>query len=108
MNRISNNINVGLIQHKSCRSYIPTIGDIVIKHGFFVRTKWFGVVNNIGTNGTITVLKSGMMRLLTTTSISKLEQGALEIDLTAIRESMVGSYTILQQDPKTSQQVWYV
>jgi hypothetical protein len=65
------NGHVDLIQYISLRKYVPRIGDVIIRHGWMVRTKWFGVIVDILPDGTLRLAQGSMPLLLFTTVESK-------------------------------------
>jgi len=101
-------VNIQLIQYRSVRNWDPRVGDIIIKHGWWTRTKWFGVVNFINPDGSLSIIKDGMMRLLVTTPLDAMRDKSIELSPDHIRRASSGSYAIMQQDPNTNMAVWYV
>ena len=100
-------ISVELAKYKQIGDYTPQVGDIIIKHGlFFAKTKWFGIINNINEDGSIAVIKEGLPCLLFTTPPSLLAKNTVVINPSSL--VVRGSYTIVQQDRKANQMVWYV
>ena len=96
---------VELAKYVSTDRYIPSIGDIVIRHGWFQRTKWFGVVS--GVNGDkMHVICAGLPRLLFTMAEVEMKAKTREVSAQKIRTS-AGAYTVLKQG-KDKAVVWYV
>lgn len=98
---------VELVKYLNINNYEPAIGDLIIKHGWFTRVKWFGVVNNIN-DDEISILREGSMRLLATTS-GRVMNGLVEkIKFSDILNALPGTYAIMQNSLKHRSVVWYV
>ena len=91
-----------LVHYKSIREWKPKIGDVVIKHGWIVRTKWFGVINNIHPDSVLEILYDGMVRNLVMT-----RGKMLIITQEAIRGAMPGTYVVIQENPNAAN-LWFI
>lgn len=100
--------NIELIHYRALNDWVPKIGDIVIKHGWIQRTKWFGVVNFMHPDGNMQVVCDGMMRLLVTTRPEEMQSKVKIIDPNEIKSSVAGSYSVMQQDKATNAPIWYI
>ena len=99
-------VDIELIKYRGIRDWRPQAGDVVIKHGWLTRTKWFGVVNYIHPDGSLDIIKDGMMRLLVTTPPDGIKSKLMNINPELIRGS-IGGYTVQQQLPGEVV-IWYV
>lgn len=97
--------DIQLAVYQDIQYWKPQVGDIIIKHGWFIRTKWFGVVSKIGGNK-LTVIKDGMMRLLVRTPEESFISKSIDISVSKIKSSVRGGYTVHQFN--NNQVVWYV
>jgi len=97
-----------LILYKNIQEWIPMVGDIVIRHGWLVRTKWFGVINFIYPDGSIDIIRDGMMKLLVMSSPGAMKSKTITVSLSDIKEAMAGSYAIMQHGNTSTAPVWYV
>jgi len=100
-------VDAELIRYRSMREWVPAVGDVIIKHGWIFRTKWFGVINFVRPDGTLDIIKDGMLRLLVTTAPDSVRKKAITIVPDVIRAAAAGSYAVMQYDPNNSV-VWYV
>lgn len=103
---MADDTTIELIHYKNIGEWQPNVGDIIIKHGWFVRTKWFGVVNFLQPDGSMQVIKDGMMKLLVMSDHNAMKQKVSIIDPATIRNSAAGSYAIMQC--KNGVPIWYV
>ena len=101
-------VNIELAHYRNIREWRPVVGDVIIKHGWIVRTKWFGIINFIHPTGEIDVIKDGMVRLLVTTSPSGIRAKTITMSPDDIRNVMQGTYAVMQQNVPTNTAVWYV
>jgi len=101
-------VSTELVRYLDIRNYNPEVGDIIIEHGWFKRTRWFGVVNYITENGVLQVICEGSMRLLVTTTPDAVESKTKLIRPSDIVNSWPGKYSIMQSDPKTNTPIWYI
>lgn len=101
-------VDIQLMQYRGMQDWKPRVGDVVIKHGWFVRTVWFGVVNFIKPDGVLEIIKDGVPRLLVTTPTDVMRSKTLDVSPGRIKSSSPGSYTIIQQDSSSGMVVWYV
>lgn len=97
---------VSLVQFSNLRDWKPKVGDIIIRHGWFIRTKWFGVVNHIRQNGELNIIKEGSMRLLVTTSPDVMKDRSIDMPLRKIQYNLTGAYAVMQQSNGVA--VWYI
>ena len=101
-------MTVELAKYRDIRDWKPAVGDVLIKHGWLSRTKWFGIVVAVGKDGTIDVAVDGTMRLLLTTSPFALQKKQKTLHIAQIHEAIVGSYCAGQYDSAAGTMVWYV
>lgn len=101
-------VDIQLMQYRGMQDWKPRVGDVIIRHGWIVRTKWFGVVNFIRPDGVLDVIKDGMPRLLVTTPADLMRSKTSDVNPGIIKSSTPGSYTIMQQDSSSGMVVWYV
>jgi hypothetical protein len=101
-------VNVELIRYRDLQIWKPAIGDIIIKHGWIIRTKWFGVINSISPVGDLNIIRDGMMRLLVMTTPTSFDNKSISLSAGIIKSSMPGSYAVLQQDTASKMAIWYV
>jgi len=102
-------VNIELMHFKSIREWKPQVGDMIIKHGWITRTKWFGVVNFINPDGVLDVVKDGIIKLLVMTPPDSMSGKTIKIIPDHIRLAMSGSYAVQQQDHiNNNTVVWYV
>lgn len=101
-------VNVDLAQYRSIGEWNPMVGDIIIKYGWLSRTKWFAVVNAVADEiNEINIIREGTMRLLLTTQPDRVRDKGINIKISRIKNSFVGSYSIIQRD-SSSQIIWYI
>ncbi len=91
------NISAELIKYKPIDRWSPKPGDIIIKHGFFVRTKWYGVVAGFDGNF-VDVIVDGMPRLLVMSNKLEMDSKTKNINISEIMSSLIGSYTVFSVD----------
>lgn len=97
---------VELARYRAISNYMPIVGDFIMVHGMFIqRVKWFGIINGVS-DDKISVVKSGLPKLLLTMTEKEMIKSTVELSLDSIRKS-TGAYTILQQS-KEKAMVWYV
>lgn len=99
-------LQVPLLHFKNIAEWKPQVGDVVIKHGFFQRTKWFGIVQIVGDTGILSIIRDGMIKLLALATDQEKQKNAIEIHALNISQSR-GGYTVIQQSHK-GPPVWYV
>ncbi len=99
-------LQVPLLHFKNIVEWKPQVGDIVIKHGFFQRTKWFGIVQIVGDTGQLSIIRNGMIKLLALATDEEKQKNAIEIHTMDISQSR-GGYTVAQHGP-TGPPIWYV
>jgi len=99
--------DIELLRFRQIREWRPTIGDIVIRHGWLTRTKWFGVVNFVHPNGQIDIIKDGSMKLLAATVPAAMQKKKLELNVGDIKGALAGTFVIMQQDPGNNAPIWY-
>lgn len=99
--------SVELLRYRGLRDYKPEIGDVVIKHGWFSRTKWFGVVRGVD-DGSIDIIMEGTPLLLVTVHPSKFSDKSKVVGLSAIVNGFRGSYSVVKYDSENNMVVWYV
>jgi len=100
-------MNIELMHYRDIRQWRPAIGDIVIKHGWVNRTKWFGVINSISPDGQVDIIKDGSIKLLASTVPAAIRKKRASLAVDDIKGALTGSYVIMQQDPGTNAPVWY-
>lgn len=89
-------------------TYKPQVGDVVMCHGYMQRVKWFGVVNGIDNDSNLKVVKGGMPRLLVQMSQEEMAKNTISIPFSTIKNSVTGTYTIIQHVRQHNSMVWYV
>lgn len=90
------------------KTYIPKLGDVIIKHGWFSRTKWFGVISSIDVDGNLYIIKDGNIKLLLTTPIAPKNKRGIILHATAVRAALPGTYAIMQLNLKAKCPIWYI
>ncbi len=92
-----------LMHYKGISTWVPKVGDIIIKYGWLTRTKWFGVIKEIDKEGNLNLVTAGSMLLL-----AKLPANAsvLVLHHTNISSEMIGSYAVMQHTPAAT--IWYI
>ena len=103
--RMDKDVKLPLIHFKPLSEWKPKIGDIIIRHGWIVRTKWFGVINLMRPDGTLQVVRDGMIKLLVMTPPGLMLSKAVDMSVGEIQGAVPGTYAVLQQDKVG---VWYV
>jgi len=101
-------VDIQLIEYRAVRDWKPCVGDIIIKHGWIQRTKWFAVINSIGSDGSLGIVKDGMIRLLVNTAPDAVQRKSEKIVPEQIRDAVAGSYAVMQHDVTTNRAMWYV
>lgn len=101
-------VDIQLVQFRPVQNWQPCLGDIIIRHGWVQRTKWFAVVNSIESDGSLGIVKDGMIRLLVNTMPADIQHKSEKISPEQIRDSVAGSYAIMQHDAATNRAMWYV
>lgn len=107
-NNMDREMSVELISYKNISDYTPHVGDIIIKHGWIFRTKWFGVVNGISNDHTLNIIIEGSPLLLVTTRPIMFDKKSINLSIVEIIDSNRGSYSVMQLDPQMNRPVWYV
>jgi hypothetical protein len=97
-----------LLRYKDIRTYAPKVGDVIVAYGWLRRTKWFGVINEILSDGSVSVVREGSIRLLATTTPDRTKAKSLIMSKMTLVGSFPGAYSILQQDPQNNLGVWYI
>lgn len=98
-------VTVNLAQSKPIASWKPTVGDFIVWHGWF--THWFGIVNSINVDGTVTVTKAGLPVLLFTMNDVEVSKNKTNVSIAAMNNSRGGKYAVLQTLPGSTN-VWFV
>jgi len=93
-----------LAYYKSIQEWAPSVGDVIIHHGWF--THWFGVVSQINADNTIDIIKSGLPLLLLTMNGSRMQKSKKTIDISDITSSSGGKYAAVKCVQNTM--VWHV
>ena len=101
-------VNIELMHYRPLKDWKPQVGDLIIKHGWIVRTKWFGVVNFIHQDGTLDIIKDGMIRLLVITPPDLAAKKMEQVKLGDIAGAFQGTYAVHQCDQAHNLMVWYV
>lgn len=97
-----------LARYTGLMNWVPRVGDIIIKSGWFRRVKWFGVINSVDKDGALCILTEASMLLLVTAPPSLLIQKNKQIlSRSEIANSFKGTYAVMQHDPK-GVPIWYV
>lgn len=89
---------IELLRYDSINKWKPEVGDVIIRHGFFIRTKWFGVINSITHDGSLSILKGGLLQLV----IQARKKDEFLLHPSEITSAINGSYTICKNG------VWYI
>ncbi len=97
-----------LVRYSDIRHYNPLVGDIIVKHGWVFRTKWFGVINFITKERVMQIITESSPRMLVTTMPEQLKKTTFEMHLSKITQSFPGSYSIMQIDLKSKVPIWYI
>ena len=100
--------DIELLHYRPIVDWRPTIGDIIIKHGWLSRTKWFGVVNFIHPEAELDVIIDGTMRLLASTAPAAMRKKCIKLSIGDVAGGSPGSYTVMQHDLRTNAPVWYI
>jgi hypothetical protein len=101
-------VDIQLVQYRPVQDWKPCLGDIIIRHGWIQRTKWFAVVNALNQDGSLGIVKDGMIRLLVNTPPDAIKRKSENIEPGQIKESVAGSYAIMQHDAAADKVIWYV
>ncbi len=101
-------VNIELITYADISQWNPTPGDVIIKHGWFIRTKWYGVVNTLFPDGTMDIIKGGMMKLVVAMDMQSRQKNSIRLDPAEIKVAYSGSYTVVQHSKQYNQTIWYV
>lgn len=72
----------------------PRVGDNIVWHGWL--THWFGVVNGIEPDGTISIIRAGLPILLVTMTQPKMDKNTIKIHMSVIKQSVGGKYCVIQ------------
>lgn len=97
---------VDLAKYRSIRDYIPHIGDMVIRHGVFSRTKWFGIVNGVTDDGTMSIVTEGLPYLLFTMPPTLFPKKSIQLHVSQMMTR--GAYSVSQHDKNNNAVVWYI
>ena len=103
---IREDLQVPLLHYQDIINWKPQVGDVVIKHGLIQRTKWFGIVQAVGDQGLISIMRDGMVKLLALATDEEKRKSTIEIHSTNINQSR-GGYTVLQYG-SAGPPIWYV
>lgn len=103
---MAQDVKLSLMYYRPLAQWKPKIGDLIIKHGWFTRTKWFGVINFMRPDGKLCIVRDGMIKLLVMTQPDAMPRKAIELSPDDIRSAVVGSYTVMQVEGEVA--VWYV
>lgn len=91
---------VDLAQYDSIKDWKPTIGDVVVWHGWL--THYFGIVMDIdGKKNTVKLKKNGLPILLFTS-----KSDTIEVEIDEIMFSKAGKYTVIKNIKNTM--VWFI
>lgn len=83
-----------IIVAKSLVEYRPQLGDIVVKHGIFTRTKWFGVLTAFQPDGTLVLITAGSLPMVARLRSDEIEKSKVVIH-PAILSAYVGAYSVI-------------
>lgn len=97
-------VELPLAYHRSLGDWKPQVGDFIVKHGWFSRTKWFGIVKYVEPEGYFKIAKEGSIPLLMS-SVDEIPSEQMHIR--EIKNTLKGSYSILQQDHNRNP-IWYI
>ena len=96
-------VDIELVRYKAVADWTPTIGDIIIRHGWISRTKWFGVVSAVKPEDMLDIKQGGIMRELVATGGK-----VITLKTSEIRTALPGSYAIASCDKQLGTIIWYV
>ena len=99
--------NIELLHYRNISEWRPAIGDIIIRHGWISRTKWFGVINFIHPDAEIDIIKDGTVKLLASTVPAAMRKKCVKLAMGDVVGSTPGTYTIMQNDLRSNAPVWY-
>lgn len=99
-------IEIDFFKYRNISSYEPTIGDLIIKHGWiFRRTVWFGYV--IGVNkDEIRILKASLPSFFCSFGNIEKDKNSIILSIHSIKNSIRNTYSIFQWT--TGGQICYV
>lgn len=98
-------VSVDLAHHTSIKTWKPTVGDIVIWHGWLQH--WFGVVSDVGPNE-VTIIKKGMPQLLFSLSQDEYDSNKEIIPISRIKNSTFWGGLYAVQKASQGNIIWYV
>jgi len=98
------NLQVDLAHYNTISEWKPAIGDFLVHHGWL--THWYGVVSQLGSDGTIEVVTAGLPMLLLLLRNKKMEKAKKIIDIADIHTSKGGKYAAIKSIKSTI--VWYI
>lgn len=101
-------VNIELALYRALAQYKPRVGDVIIKHGWFVSVKWFGVINFIDQEGQLHIIRTGLPKLLFSMPKEKMPSNTIRLPNSLISQSISGSYSVMQQESSSNMPVWYV
>lgn len=93
-------IMVDLAQYDSIEKWKPTLGDVVIWHGWF--THYFGIVVDIDIKKNVVKLKKNGLPILLLTSKSDI----INVEIDDIMFSKAGKYSVIKTINNTM--VWFI
>jgi len=107
-NPVDKRIDIALAHYKNIEQWTPKVGDLIIKHGWIIRTKWFGIVNYIHNDGSLDIIIDGMIKLLVTSPADTIKSKSTLMTTAEIKNATSGTFAIQQSDSTSNSMVWYV
>jgi len=89
-----NKVTVDIAKYRTIDKWAPKPGDLVIKHGWITRTKWFGIVTGCQGNF-VDIVVDGLPRLVIMSNQAEIDTKTKSFNLAEFMASFVGSYTVI-------------
>jgi hypothetical protein len=103
--------NPPLVQYLQLNQWIPRVGDFLVWAGNF--KTWYGVISSVdqhvsdGTTNISVIFESLPMLLFTLTEDEQKENTQI-MRLSEITTARVGTFSVMQNDPKHRVPLWYI
>jgi hypothetical protein len=100
--------SVELARYTGLANWVPQVGDMIIKSGWFSRVKWFGIINGVEDDVLHVLTEASPLLLVATPPAILVTNGKSKVlSRHQIVNSFKGTYAVVQQTPKGAV-VWYV
>ena len=101
-------VNNGISKSAPIATYVPEIGDIIIKLGWLFGSKYGIVTAFQPSTRIVSIVFENIPSLLVTLNESEQIMKTTDVDLAVIRTNKLNGWTALKNDIKQGGPVWYI